>query len=521
MWTDIDYMDRRRIFTVDPDYFPLPRMREIVAYLHAHNQKYVLMTDPAVAYLPGQGYTPYDNGKKLDVWLKAPNGSESLGVVWPDWFHPQIQNYWTGEFQSFYSPQTGIDIDGAWIDMNEPSNFCVLPCDDPFQQAIEQNMPPARTSAPPDPNTPTFTNSSSASPQLNTRDDQDLLTPPYEINNAQGDLSSKTAFTNIKHANGLLEYDTHNIFGTMMSVATHNAMLSRRPGKRTLVITRSTFAGAGTHVGKWLGDNFSLWDDYRFSIAGMLGFASIYQVPMVGSDICGYAGNTTENLCARWAMLGAFYPFMRNHNADTSNSQEFYLWPSVAQAARNALDIRYRLLDYIYTAFHQAHTDGTPVVHPFWFKYPKDTNTFAIDHQFFLAIPSSDIFYDFATLAPVQGTASYITLPDVNFTTIPLHIKGGAVLPLRSQSAMTTTTLRKIDFELVVAPDVHDQATGQLYADDGESISPPSSTQVKMVFANGKLNVSGSFGYNLGVNVQRVRFLGIASSPKRVLVNGR
>jgi len=41
------------------------------------------MTDPAVAYLPGEGYAPYDNGKALDVWLKAENGSESLGVVWP------------------------------------------------------------------------------------------------------------------------------------------------------------------------------------------------------------------------------------------------------------------------------------------------------------------------------------------------------------------------------------------------------------------------------------------------------
>ena len=57
MWTDIgklsfstypgyltgalkDYMDERKIFTSDPIYFPLEKMREIVSYLHAHNQKY-------------------------------------------------------------------------------------------------------------------------------------------------------------------------------------------------------------------------------------------------------------------------------------------------------------------------------------------------------------------------------------------------------------------------------------------------------------------------------------------------
>ncbi|KAI0255275.1 alpha-glucosidase [Lactifluus subvellereus] len=545
MWTDIDYMFMRRVFTMDSVYFPTARMHEIIDYLHKHDQRYVLMTDPAVAYLPGQDYGPYDRGTQLDVWLKAPNGSASLGVVWPgvtvfpDWFHPRIDGYWTGEFGRFYDPEIGFDIDGVWIDMNEPASFCVYPCDDPFAQAAAQGFPPPRDSPPPNSNAPIFSNAglAHAKREAPSHTGEDLLNPPYAIDNAQGVLSSRTASTNAVHANGLVEYDTHNLYGTMMSVATQEAMLARRPGLRTLVITRSTFAGAGHKVGKWLGDNLSTWEHYRISIAGMLGMATVYQVPMVGSDICGFGDNTTETLCARWAMLGAFYPFMRNHNAIESISQEFYRWPLVAQAAKNALAIRYRLLDYFYTAFHRAHVDGSPVLNPLWFKYPTDTSTFGIDLQYFfgdsiLVSPVTeenatsvtiylpkDRFYDFATLAPVEGNGQPVTLTDVNYTTIPLHIRGGAVLPLHAAGAMTTTELRATDFQFVVAPDADGKAVGALYVDDGVSVTPAETTSVELAFAEGKLCVSGKFEFDVGVKVASVVFLGVEYAPKAVSVD--
>lgn len=298
-----------------------------------------------------------------------------------------------------------------------------------------------------------------------------------------------------------------------------------------MLIQAGTFAGAGAKVGHWTGDNFAYWSHYLYSIAEMIEFAALYQIPMVGSDVCGFVGDTTETLCARWAMLGAFYPFYRNHNADDAASQEFYRWPLVAAAAQKAIKARYQLLDYIYTAMHTQSTTGAPLLNPVWFLYPTDPNALAIDLQYFygdalLVSPVTaqdatsvtiylpdDIFYDFWTYGPVRGAGANVTLTNVSFTDIPVHIRGGTIVPLRANGANTTAQLRLENFVLLIAPGLDGMAVGRLYIDDGVSLVQDATTEVVFAYdaKAGMLRMRGSHGHDAGVTISSLVVMGAAA----------
>ncbi|KAM7285776.1 lysosomal alpha-glucosidase-like [Ixodes scapularis] len=343
-WNDIDYMVRQNDFTYDDERFNgLP---DFVNDLHAGCRHYVVIVDPAVSGSEPPGtYPPYDQGMEMDIFVKNMSGGVVYAKVWndkssvfPDFTHPKAEEYWAQQFKNFHNV---VPFDGAWIDMNEPSNF--------------------------------YNGHADGCPTADRLDH-----PPYVPGGEP--LYTRTLCMSDRH-HIAPHYFVHNIYSHFEAKATYKALASIRR-KRPFIISRVTSPGQAAWSGHWSGDIASSWEDMRLSIPNMLSFG-MYGMPLVGADICGFNSNTTVELCARWQALGAFYPFSRNHNTDDGLDQDPYsMGPLVVDAARSTLLGRYTLLPYLYTLFYRSHTIGETVARPLFFEFPEDPNTYSIDEQF-------------------------------------------------------------------------------------------------------------------------------------------
>jgi alpha-glucosidase (family GH31 glycosyl hydrolase) len=103
---------------------------------------------------------------------------------------------------------------------------------------------------------------------------------------------------------------------------------------------------------------------------------NMFGIPLVGADICGFLGDTNQNLCTKWHFVGAFYPFSRNHNGGNV-AQEPYVWDKpFMQAMTDAIKIKYALVRYYYTElFAMSTMDGEGTFFkPLFFEFPEDYN---------------------------------------------------------------------------------------------------------------------------------------------------
>ncbi|MBK1722536.1 glycoside hydrolase family 31 protein [Thiocystis violacea] len=428
---DIDYMDGYRIFTWDRNRFPEPS--ETIAALHEAQVRAVTIVDPGVKNDRETGYRTAESGLAGGHFIQRPDGEPFTGWVWPDEslfpdFCRGATRQWWGEL---HADLVGLGIDGIWCDMNEPSIV-----DRPFKVS-------------------------------------GVCEQPVPLSITQGDDGEA------------LHAETHNLYGQLMAQATWEGLERLRPERRPWVLTRSGFVGTQRWAASWMGDNNAWWEHLEMSLP-QLASMGLCGSPHVGVDIGGFYQNTVGELYARWMELGTFYPFMRCHTHCDSRPQEPWSFgPEIEAIVRSAIELRYRLLPYLYTLAHLAHRTGQPLLRPLLYDFPWATHLHQIQDQVMIGpqlmiapvcapgvrrrlveLPPGHTWYDFRTGLPIDSDH---LVADAPLGGIPILVRGGSVLTLGNIRPSTADPVSELTLE--VYPDHNNAGNWTLIEDDGESFA--------------------------------------------------
>jgi alpha-glucosidase len=90
----------------------------------------------------------------------------------------------------------------------------------------------------------------------------------------------------------------------------------------------------------------------------------------------------SRELFTRWLSVGVYTPFFRNHTEINSRDQEPWSFgEEFEDIAKRMIESRYRLLPYIYSAFHEASETGMPVARSLAIDYTFDNNIYDWNYQ--------------------------------------------------------------------------------------------------------------------------------------------
>jgi len=284
-----------------------------------------------------------------------------------------------------------------------------------------------------------------------------------------------------------------------------------RPNERSYALHRNGYAGMQRYASfLWSGDVYSTWETLKTHVPIGIN-TSLSGIPYWGTDIGGFVPTKefTAELYLRWFQFGAFCTLFRSHgrtwklrlpwgwNTGDPGPVEIrnYDGASVPDASqlhneqvepicRKFLDLRYRLLPYLYSAVRECATTGMPVMRALWLHYPDDPVAVARPDEYLwgrdilvapvvekgatsrsLYLPRGN-WYDFWTGEIVEGGRE-INRP-VDLETMPLYVRAGALLPLGPVKQFTG---EKVDQPLSITVYPGADASTVIYEDDGISFN--------------------------------------------------
>ena len=432
IWLDIEHTNGKRYMTWDSAHFPTPEKMQ--HSLSDKGRKMVTIVDPHIK--KDDTYSIFKEAKSKGYFVKKSDGTDFDGWCWPgssmylDMLNPEIRKWWATLFipEVYKGSTESLYI---WNDMNEPSVF---------------NGP--------------------------------------EITMQKDNLH----FNNVEHR------DVHNIYGYLYHKATADGLIYRgeksasKPSDRPFVLSRAFFSGTQRVGPIWTGDNTADWNHLRVSIPMCLSLG-VSGLTFSGADVGGFFGNPDVELLTRWYQLGIFYPFFRAHaHIDTKRREPWLFGDEAMNNIKSAIQLRYNLMPYTYTLFHDAHEDGSPVMRPVWYEFPQEEASYAMEEEFMFGpsllivpvlapglseiemhLPGNDLWYQLDQDRVFDASKQKTVKIPVTMETIPVQIRGGSIIPRRMRPRRNTAAMANDPYTLVVTLDKRGEASGTFYSDDGSS----------------------------------------------------
>ena len=441
---DIDYMDGFRVFTWHPRRFPDPK--QLLTDLAQDGFRVVAIVNPGVKTDPS--YATYLSGLQQQVFCHNEDGSPFTLRVWPgksalpDFNRCDVRQWWGNQHRGL----SDVGVAGIWNDMNEPAGW---------RAALRVPVPRWR--------------------------DARIRSVPLAVRGqkmssvVQRDAADEDAEVPHEHV--------RNLYGQQECRATRDYFATANPERRPFVLTRSGYAGIQRFAAVWTGDNRSRWADLRESVSMLLGL-SLSGVAFCGADIGGFAGSCTPELYARWIQLGSFYPLARTHSMWMGRRQEPWRFGArVTAIARSALELRMRLLPYLYGLFRESEANGAPIWRPLFYEFPDDEESAGVEDQVMvgsalLLAPilqkgarERDVYLPPGVWISWRDGARFVGPRTLSvgapLEECPLFVRGGAVLPTRSPvEHVGRTPTEPCVIEVFPGAD----GGGELFEDDGESL---------------------------------------------------
>ncbi|HET7620074.1 MAG TPA: TIM-barrel domain-containing protein [Vicinamibacterales bacterium] len=284
-----------------------------------------------------------------------------------------------------------------------------------------------------------------------------------------------------------------------------------RPNERPYALHRNGYAGMQRYAPfLWSGDVYSTWETLRTHVPVAIN-TSLSGIPYWGTDIGGFVPTPefTGELYVRWFQFGAFCTLFRSHGRtwhlrlpwgwntgevgpdETSryrgagNPPESELHNAqVEPICRKFMELRYRLLPYLYSAVREAHLTGMPIMRAMWLHHPDDPQAVARGDQYFwgpdlLVAPVVEqgattrrvylprgAWFDYWTEKRVDGGTEVSR--EVDLSVMPIYARAGAVLPLGPVRQYVDEPVEGA-LELIVFPGRDGRL--RLYEDDGRSFA--------------------------------------------------